>query len=94
MKIKECMATAKTRLSVSQINLIEQIEDHINVGTIRNDLSANPGYKYTGVEDLVMKLQKDEIQPWDFCEGVRDRLNPNGKPNMLGKAKAYELIYR
>ena len=94
MKEIKGMATMKTRLTDSMIKVVEHIVDHLNSGTIRDDLTSNPGYRYVGIEDLVYDLQSDTLDVWEFCEMVRDRLNADGTPNINGKAAAYDMIYK
>lgn len=94
MKEIKGMATMKTRLTDSMIKVVEHIVEYLNSGIVRDDLTSIPEYKYVGIEDLVYSLQNDNLDVWEFCEMVRDRLNADGTPNINGKAAAYDMIYR
>ena len=71
-------ATLKERLTEGQLSTVKQILDHL---------------KY-GIEDILLAWCRGDIQTYDFCEGVSDRLLLNGSPTDLGKAKAYDMLYK
>ena len=87
-------ATLKERLTEGQLSTVKQILDHLKYGILRDDLRSEPGYRSIGIEDILLAWCRGDIQTYDFCEGVSDRLLLNGSPTDLGKAKAYDMLYK
>lgn len=92
MEVIKAMSTMRMMLTDRQIHAVESIISHFDNKTIKQNLSAEPGYLFIGIEDIVLDMQNDKLGHRDFCKELLNRLNPDATPTEYGKAKAYDLI--
>ena len=92
MEVIKAISTIKMMLTDRQMRAVESIVSHFNSKTIRQNLSAEPGYLFIGIEDIVLDMQNDKLNYRDFCKELLNRLYPDATPTEYGKARAYDLI--
>ena len=92
MEAIKAISTMKMMLTDRQIRAVESIVSHFNNKNIKQNLSAEPGYLFIGIEDIVLDMQNDKLNYRDFCKELLNRLYPDATPTEYGKARAYDLI--
>lgn len=92
MEVIKAMSTMRMMLTDRQIHAVESIISHFDNKTIKQNLSAESGYLFIGIEDIVLNMQNDKLNYRDFCKELLNGLYPDATPTEYGKARAYDLI--